>query len=429
MKRRSFLSLSAAGGTALWLPNVFSAGRSTHTAPRASTPARDNGRLLILVELKGGNDGLNTVIPFAEPAYYRLRKNIALKREQVIQLDERTALHPSLAPLLPVWRSGELAIVQGVGYAQPNLSHFRSTQIWDTASHRDEYLREGWLARAFASVPSTADRAAHGVVIGSAERGPLAQDGATSAPVGGVQARGNYSDVAQAWAFQPPRVHSPLPMSERLACSAFGASIEKAMQMIAAGHMADSQAGRAPQRLQTPLTSATSPASQTSQTPPTSPTSQAFQTPPTPAPESGAVAAIRLTLNGFDTHRNQPDRHRLLLTQLAEGLTAIRTALVDLGRWNDTLLMTYSEFGRHPRENDSRGSDHGSVAPHFVMGGRVAGGLHGARPQFGQLDGDGNLPVGVDFRRLYATVLGRWWGLDAHGILRQHFEPLPLLRV
>ncbi|WP_027211207.1 DUF1501 domain-containing protein [Burkholderia sp. WSM2232] len=414
MKRRSFLCLSAAAGSALWLPNVFSAGRSTHTAPRASTPARDNGRLLILVELKGGNDGLNTVIPFAEPAYYRLRKNIALKREHVIQLDERTALHPSLGPLLPVWRSGQLAIVQGVGYAQPNLSHFRSTQIWDTASHRDEYLREGWLARAFASVPSPADRAAHGVVIGSAERGPLAHGGATSALAGGVQARGNSSDIAQAWGFQPPRVHSPLRMSEGLACSAFGASIEKAMQMIAAGHMSDAQTGRASQVLRTP---------------PASPTSHALQAPQTLAPDPGAVAAIRLTLNGFDTHRNQPDRHRLLLTQLAEGLTAMRAALVELGRWNDTLLMTYSEFGRHPRENDSRGSDHGSVAPHFMMGGRVAGGLHGARPQFGQLEGDGNLPVGVDFRRLYATVLARWWGLGTHAILRQHFEPLPLLRV
>lgn len=426
MKRRSFLSLSAAAGTALWLPHAFSAGRPTQaTAPGLATQ-RDNGRLLILVELKGGNDGLNTVIPYAEPAYYRLRRNIALRREQVIQLDERTGLHPSLAPLLPAWRSGELAIVQGVGYAQPNFSHFRSTQIWDTASHRDEYLCEGWLARAFASVPSTADRAAHGVVIGSAERGPLAHGRATSALVGGVQARGNSSGTAQAWGFQPPRVHSPLRMSQGLACSAFGVWIEKAMQMIAAGHLPDLQAGRASQTLRTPLTTTMSP---TSQAPHASHVLQTSQTSQALAPDSTAVAAIRLTLNGFDTHRNQPDRHRLLLTQLAEGLSAIRTALIDLGRWNDTLLMTYSEFGRHPRENDSRGSDHGSVAPHFVMGGRVAGGLHGARPQFGQLGGDGNLPVGVDFRRLYATVLARWWGLGAHAILRQHFEPLPLMRV
>jgi len=297
MKRRSFLSLSVAAGTALWLPRALGAGRLTHTAARALHPGRGNGRLLILVELKGGNDGLNTVIPFDEPAYYRLRKNIALKREHVIQLDERTALHPSLGLLLPVWRSGQLAIIQGVGYAQPNLSHFRSTQIWDTASRPDEYLRDGWLARAFASVPSAADRAAQGVVIGSAERGPLAHGGATSALVGSIEARGNASDRAEAWACQPPRVHSPLRMSKALACSAFGASIEKAMQMIAAGHNSDSQTERASQTLQT------------------APTSHLVQAPRTLAPDSGAVAAIRLTLNGFDTHRNQPDRHRLLLAQ------------------------------------------------------------------------------------------------------------------
>jgi len=110
--------------------------------------------------LKGGNDGLNTVIPRADPAYYRHRKRIAIRREHAIQLDERTALHPSLEPLMPLWRSGQLAIVQGVGYAAPNLSHFRSMQIWDTASRSDQYLREGWLSRAFDSASAAAGFAA-----------------------------------------------------------------------------------------------------------------------------------------------------------------------------------------------------------------------------------------------------------------------------
>jgi len=109
-------------------------------------------KLLVLVELKGGNDGLNTVIPFADPNYARLRPRLAIARDQVVQLTDTTGLHPSLAALRPLWDARQLAIVQGVGYPQPNLSHFRSIEIWDTASKPDEYLGDGWLARAFADV-------------------------------------------------------------------------------------------------------------------------------------------------------------------------------------------------------------------------------------------------------------------------------------
>jgi uncharacterized protein (DUF1501 family) len=140
------------------------------------------------------------------------------------------------------------------------------------------------------------------------------------------------------------------------------------------------------------------------------------------------VAAIRLTLNGFDTHQNQPAQQAGLLRQLAEGLVAMKSALVEMDRWDDTLVMTYAEFGRRPRENQSNGTDHGTVAPHFVAGGRVRGGLYGVPPVLAHLDGNGNLPDGIDFRQMYATVLGPWWGLDAATVLQQRFEPLPLLR-
>jgi uncharacterized protein (DUF1501 family) len=150
----------------------------------------------------------------------------------------------------------------------------------------------------------------------------------------------------------------------------------------------------------------------------------------TPRARSGRdVAVIRLTLHGFDTHQNQPHQHSALLTQLAEGLVSLKTALVELGRWDRTLVMTHAEFGRSARENQRRGTDHGTVAPHFAMGARVRGSLYGVSPELARLDGSGNLPPGVDFRRLYATVLDSWWGLDASAILQQKFELLPLLRV
>ena len=414
MKRRSFLSMGAAAGATLWLPRAFGAQAAGQSGPMS----RGYGNLLILVELKGGNDGLNTVIPFADPTYYQLRKNIGIKREQAIQLDERTALHPSLQPLMPLWQNQQLAIVQGVSYAQPNLSHFRSIEIWDTASRSDQYLREGWLTRAFAQAPVPAGFAADGVVIGSAEMGPLANGARAIALVNPAQF------VKASHLVTPVSLHERNPelahildvendivkAADRLRPTqaqaqlktvfpggAFGSSIKTAMQVLAAGD--------APQEA------------------PLGGTSQG-------QPKSGqGVAVIRLTLNGFDTHQNQSGQQAALLKQLAEGFASMKSALVELGRWNETLVMTYAEFGRRPRENQSNGTDHGTVAPHFVMGGRVRGGLYGVPPVLARLDGNGNLPVGVDFQQLYATVLGPWWGLDASAILQQRFEPLPLLRV
>ncbi|AXE92306.1 DUF1501 domain-containing protein [Paraburkholderia sp. 22099] len=414
MKRRSFLSMAATAGASLWLPSAFGAQMA---APDAS-PYRGYGNLLILVELKGGNDGLNTVIPFADSTYYQLRKNIGIKREQAIQLDERTALHPSLQPLMPLWQSRQLAIVQGVSYAQPNLSHFRSIEIWDTASRSDQYLREGWLTRAFARTPVPAGFAADGVVIGSAEMGPLANGARAIALVNPAQF------VKASRLATPVSLHERNPelahilevendivkaadrlrptqglasMKTAFPGGAFGSSIKAAMQVLAAaGAPKEAAFGRTQQG----------------------------------QPGNGqGVAVIRLTLNGFDTHQNQPAQQAALLKQLAEGFASMKSALVELGRWDDTLVMTYAEFGRRPRENHSNGTDHGTVAPHFVTGGRVRGGLYGVPPELGRLDGNGNLPVGVDFRQLYATVLGSWWGLDASAILQQRFEPLPLLRV
>ncbi|MET3229339.1 UNVERIFIED_ORG: uncharacterized protein (DUF1501 family) [Burkholderia sp. 1263] len=414
MKRRSFLSMAATAGASLWLPSAFGAQMA---APDAS-PYRGYGNLLILVELKGGNDGLNTVIPFADSTYYQLRKNIGIKREQAIQLDERTALHPSLQPLMPLWQSRQLAIVQGVSYAQPNLSHFRSIEIWDTASRSDQYLREGWLTRAFARTPVPAGFAADGVVIGSAEMGPLANGARAIALVNPAQfvKASRLATPVSLHERNPELAHilevendivkaaDRLRPTQGLAAmktafpgGAFGSSIKAAMQVLAA-------AG--------------------------APKEAAFGGTRQGQPGNGqGVAVIRLTLNGFDTHQNQPAQQAALLKQLAEGFASMKSALVELGRWDDTLVMTYAEFGRRPRENQSNGTDHGTVAPHFVTGGRVRGGLYGVPPELGRLDGNGNLPVGVDFRQLYATVLGSWWGLDASAILQQRFEPLPLLRV
>ena len=149
INRREFiaaLSAAAAAGVGVFAaPGAFAQSPTT----TATSPYK---RLLILVELKGANDGLNTFVPYADPAYYALRPTIGIKRDQVLQLNDKFGLHPALDLLMPMWSKGELATVTGLGYPQPNLSHFRSIEIWDTASNANDYLAEGWLARAFATV-------------------------------------------------------------------------------------------------------------------------------------------------------------------------------------------------------------------------------------------------------------------------------------
>ena len=137
---------------------------------------------------------------------------------------------------------------------------------------------------------------------------------------------------------------------------------------------------------------------------------------------------IRVTLSGFDTHANQQGVHAQLLRQLGDGLAALRSALVETGRWPDTLVATYSEFGRRPRENHSGGTDHGTAAVHFVAGGAVKGGLYGEPPRLDRLDGQGNLGFTVDFRRYYATLLEGAWGGDSRAVLGGGFAPLEFLR-
>ena len=377
MNRRHFLGTSLA---ALLLPQGARAQASAYA------------RLLILVELKGGNDGLNTVVPYTDDAYHRLRPRLALR--EVLPLDARTGLHPALKPLLPLWQARELAIVQGVGYPGPNLSHFRSIEIWDTASRSDEFLTEGWLARAFAGQPAPAQFAADGVAVGGNDLGPLAGGG------------------ARAIALNDPAAFLRQARLANPAGKGYNAALNHILRV-------EADIAQAASRLQGGRSFATEF--------PRGAFGNAARVAAQLAANPSGVAAIRLSLGGFDTHQNQAAIHQRLLGELAEGLAALKSALLEAGRWDTTLVMTYAEFGRRAQENNSNGTDHGTAAAHFIAGGRVRGGLYGEAPRLDDLD-NGNLRHAVDFRSLYATGLERWWGLPAARVLRQRFAPLDVLR-
>ena len=378
MRRRDFLKLAAlapfAGAPAL--------------ASALEAPAR---KLLVLVELKGGNDGLNTAVPYADAAYARLRPRLAVAREQVIQLDERTGLHPSLEPLKPIWDEHRLAVIQGVGYPQPNLSHFRSIEIWDTASKSDEYLDAGWLARAFAKSPSPAQFVADGVVVGARGMGPLTGPAVRALSLNDPQQFLRNARLAR----REGEARNP----------ALAHILRVERDVLSSAERLSADYRFAAQFPQGPFGGAVHTAAQLAANP-------------------AGIAVVCLSLNGFDTHANQQGVHANLLRQLANGLSALREGLIEAGRWDTTLVATYAEFGRRARENMSGGTDHGTAAVHFAMGGTVRGGLYGAPPALDRLDGEGNLSYAVDFRSYYATFLERWWSMPSKPVLGARFEPL-----
>ena len=387
MNRRHLLKLAAAGALIATVPAPLRA-----LAQQAASGLRN--RVLLLVELKGGNDGLNMVAPVADPLYHRLRPNLAIAKDAALPLKDGLAFNPVLKPLMESWHAGDLAIARGIGYPQPNRSHFRSIEIWETASNSQETLQEGWVA---GLLKGNVGRAADGIVIGDYEFGPLEGGAmrnvifnqpdqfiaqakrmqAIEAQSGGalghlLRVRGEL--LGATGALEPIFAHPP-KLAVEFPAFAFGQQAKVAAQLIAA---------------------------------------------------DAGVPVLKIAQRSYDTHVNQRATQDRLLGQLAETLAALRGALIASGRWNDVLVMTYSEFGRRAAENASRGTDHGTAAPHLLMGGKVKGGFHGAQPRLDNLDA-GDLKFTTDYRQLYATVARRWWGIDHDlGRLASH-KPLELI--
>lgn len=316
---------------------IGATGLAALASSTAYADCKTGGRKLVLIRLKGGNDGLNTVIPYADPAYYQLRPTLAIRRDGVLQLDHRFGLHPALEPLVPLWRDGEMAILQGVGYPDLSLSHFRSSEIWDRAYGSLRRLPEGRCD-----------------VVTS----PVARYAAGPNSVAGRQSAG-------------PKLRSEFPNGD------FGLSARAACLALASDRH---------------------------------------------------IRTIYLDLDGFDTHENQASRHAALLSELAQGLRALRAGFTELGLWDSTLLLTQSEFGRRMAENPAAGTDHGTAAVHFALGGGVRGGFYGKSIDLARLDGNGNPEFGLDLRAICATVLERWMGMPAFDVLGRQFEIENFLR-
>lgn len=353
MKRRSFLKSAALVPMIAYFPTFASANNV-------------NSQTLILVQLGGGNDALNTYVPFNDPAYYEARGDLAINANDVLPLTSSVGLNPVMAQLLPAWENADIALVQGLGYPNPNRSHFRGIDIWQTASDAETILTQGWLT----GLLPNSDSPLQGVIL----------DGSPGALRGEPNQFAVSGDVTSL-----SSVYAP----EGLSANAEVQHIINQRQAYNAA-VSELQATFATEvNLVTDFAS--------------DPFSQQCKTLATLLVAGAAPEVVHLSLGSFDTHSNQRGAHDNLLAQLANGLAALRAELIHHNKWQDVIAATYCEFGRRVATNGSAGTDHGTAATHLVMGGSVSGGLYGSMPSLTDLD-NGDLKFTTDFRDYYRTL-------------------------
>ena len=363
--------------------------------------------MLLVVQMGGGNDGLNTVVPYSDDAYHRVRPTIAIPAAGVLRIDERIGLNPVMAPFDDLFKDGRLAIVQGVGYPNPNRSHFEATQIWETASPLNP-VSYGWLGRYLDRV-ATAQRAARddgdifrAVTLGDTVPTALIAEHVDVPAIGALGTFGyntgkdTASKTAAATLYDGAKPgQSPyLSLIETTARNAMhgGDLLKEKIASINSTGIYPSDGFSQQLRLAARIVRARM-----------------------------GTRIIFVSIGSFDTHAGQRAQQDRLLGYLAAGLYAFYADLEANGMQNNVLAMTFSEFGRRVTQNASNGTDHGTAMPMFMLGGSVKGGVYGTHPSLTDLD-SGDLRSGIDFRSVYATVLERWLGQDPSSVLTGRYD-------
>jgi uncharacterized protein (DUF1501 family) len=358
--------------------------------------------VLVVCQLSGGNDGLNTVVPYGDAEYYRLRPNLGIAEGKVLKIDERMGFHPALAGLAELYREKKVAVVQNVGYPKSNRSHFKSMEIWQSASPEGS-MKGGWIGRHLdqqmgqnplnpvyalglstekplslvgkqASVPCFASLADLKSMIGDPDmermlreiQGQDAKSGSVTRAV--QQANKSALDAISILSKQLDGYQ----VRQTYANDAFGNGFKQIAQLIA-----------------------------------TSPSTR----------------VVYFSAGGFDTHARQPDQHEKLLRGFGDGLLAFQREMEAIGKADKVVVLAFSEFGRRAAENASQGTDHGQAGPMFLVGNRVKGGLHGANPDLVNL-ANGDIEFRQDFRGVYAATLDQWMGGDSQIVLGEKFAPV-----
>jgi len=407
MIRDGLLAVSAG----MIMPSVFA------RAVRAASNAAQEGAIsaqaaqqktLIVVQLAGGNDGLNTIVPYTDGTYYQARPTLAIKPSDVIRLNSRLGMHPALKALSPLWTAGKLAVVEGVGYPNPNLSHFASMDIWQTLDLSGQGA-QGWLGKYVAGLVDKQGHPFESLAAGTTLPVALKALNADVPVVASPQSYRLLPDPAQpeirvtdARIQALLKLYNTYPQSAPYA-ALLDATAQGAMQGAKTLHDVASQYKPAA-------------------TYPNTNFARGLQVLAEVIVQGLGLRVGYVTLGGFDTHGEQASTQQQRLLELAEGLAAFYADLEGHDAADNVVVMTWSEFGRRVEENASAGTDHGTAAPLFVLGKSVQGAIYGEPPDLNHLDSAGNLLYTTDFRSVYATVLERWLGAPASAILGGSFD-------
>ncbi len=377
---------------------------------QASTLSQ-NKNLLVIVQLNGGNDGLNTVIPYGDGLYYDARPKLAVPAKDILPLNGQLGLHAKLANFKKFYDAGKLAIVQGVGYPNANRSHFRSTDIWMTA--RPETIEKtGWVGKYL----DESIARFHGTKLPAASiTGAL--------PLMLVGEKVVVPAIVNLESYQL-LTDARYPQERESRLKLFQAINAQTFENLYLEYLA--QTGLSAEQSATELQNAVKKYKSNVEYP-KDPFGQSLRLVAQIIAGGMGTQILYVTIGGFDTHAEQNTarvNHPMLLESVDKGLSAFYQDVTQMGVAENILMMTFSEFGRRVRENGSLGTDHGTAAPLFILGDRVKGGLHGEHPSLRRLDESGDLIYSVDFRSIYATVLEDWLGADGQTILGKKFEKL-----
>lgn len=404
--RRQFIYQGvAAFGGVLATDSIFA--RAARAAGQVTTPGSVAGHSLVVINMQGGNDGLNTIVPHGDPTYYKLRPTINVAAQDVLTIDSSIGMNPKLASLKTMFDRQRVAILQGVHYPNYVLSHFRGTEIWQTAAP-DTYAATGWAGRYLDAAKLPSSNLFKGVAIGPllpkmfiAEK----TDVPAIADVRGFRFNGRRDEQAQAdqilmgdgarYPFQSPY----LQLVQDVQRDAHAASLQ--LPHLIAGYKPAVDYPKTPFAQGLNLVSAIINADL-------------------------GTKVFYVSIGSFDTHVGQRGRQDALLAQFADGLKAFYDDLAAHGTDDRVLTMTFSEFGRRVEENANRGTDHGTAAPMFLIGGGVKGGVYGDHPSLTDLD-YGNLRWHTDFRSVYATLLENWLGVPSASVLGTSFPTLTMV--
>ena len=412
--RRDFLKSLVGASSFLSLAPTFPAFLQ-QAAAAAESNAASGETVLVVLQLSGGNDGLNTVVPYADDAYGRNRDTLRLTESQVIRIDSYLGFHPELKGFHQLLQEGALTVVQGVGYPKSSRDHDQALREWHTARPGEPQYPTGWIGRTVDSIEQPGAAAVPAVFVG-----PIAPPFALNAEASIIP-----SVLAPQQLIRTSLSGKPVDRPELVKTLPQDASAmaNPLQDMVSSA----TQAAEAMSRRVEAVLSADSSAA-------TYPSLTLAQQLHMVAQLVRADLGIRIYfvelggggIGGFDNHANQRDNHAALLREMSDSIAAFMSDLKRENLMSRVLLMTFSEFGRTLSENGRRGTDHGAAAPVFLVGGRVQGGLHGKHPSLTELDSDA-LKFQVDYRCLYATVLQRWLGFDARPILGESYDTIDVI--